>query len=81
MAAIGEEADAAMPYLESLMEKIAENDDDEDDANNAKGTRGGEVDGKDAMPVVPTERGQQHGVHVRREPSLCVQQAPTEGRA
>ena len=67
-AATGEEADAATSYLDLLIERMAANDDDEDDdedANDVKGRGGGEVDGKDAMPVVLTERGQQHGIHVR----------------
>ena len=40
------------------MERMAANDNDEDneDANNAKGTGGGEVGGKDTMTVFPTEQ-------------------------
>ena len=44
----------------AVMERMARNDnnkDDTEDANNPKGTGDGDVDGKDAMPVISMEQG------------------------
>ena len=49
------EVEAAMPPLDLLLERMNENNDNEDDnkdTNNAKGTQCIDVDGKDAMPLV-----------------------------